>query len=418
MKIAVLCPHFQPDVAPTGEVMTRIVHELAKRGHEMHVVTALPWYEHHRIEPGWHGKLVHTEHTSWGSIRRVHPFPTDKRSISRRALAFGAFSALAGLTGLRGGKVDGVIAMSPPLTLGLTGWGMSVVRRGPLVFNIQDVFPDVAVKLGAITNRTVIGFARTLERISYERADAVTILSEDLRENLVAKLPSRHHQKLRVIPNFVDTDFITPLDRNTAYRRELGLRSRTAVMYAGNVGLSQSLELVVAAARHFIARTDVVFVINGGGSNRPTIEQLAHGLPNIVFGDFQPKARLPEVLATGDLHLVPLKKGLAASSVPSKTYSILAAGRPILASIDRGTEVERLVEAAHCGCTVDPDDEKAFIGALETMLRDPVGLAEQGAAGRRHVQTWASPAAVASAYESLLAELARPGRLGRTGRAR
>ncbi|MGD9793608.1 MAG: glycosyltransferase family 4 protein [Acidimicrobiia bacterium] len=407
MKLAVLCPHFAPDTAPTGEVITRIVTELAARGHELHVVTALPWYRHHAIEPGWGGKLVRTERTHWGSIRRVHPFPTDKRSIVQRAAAFGAFSALAGLTGLRGGKVDGVLAMSPPLTLGLTGWGMARLRRGPLVFNIQDVFPDVAVELGAITNRRIIAVARWLERTSYKRADAVTILSDDLRANLAAKLPARHHDKLRVIPNFVDTELIIPRDRMTDYRRELGLGDRTVVLYAGNVGLSQSLELVIEAARRLAHRDDVVFLINGGGSGRPTFEAMAEGLDNVRFGDFQPKERLAEVLATGDIHVVPLKKGLAASSVPSKTYSILAAGRPLLASIDPGTEVERVVAAARCGTCVPPDDAEAFVAALTSMLDDRAGRAQMGAAGRSWVEQWASPAAVAEAYEALFEELRR-----------
>ncbi len=210
MKLAVLCPHFAPDIAPTGEVITRIVEELASRGHRIDVVTALPWYEHHRVEPGWRGRPVRTAVVPWGTVTRVHPFPTDKRSIPRRALAFGGFSALAGASGLRGGRVDGVLAMSPPLTLGLTGWAMASARRGPLVFNIQDVFPDVAVELGAITNARVIDAARRLERASYRAADAVTVLSDDLRDNVAAKLPAAQRSKVRVIPNFVDTAAIQP----------------------------------------------------------------------------------------------------------------------------------------------------------------------------------------------------------------
>jgi colanic acid biosynthesis glycosyl transferase WcaI len=408
MKLAVLSPHFAPDMAPTGEVITRVVTELADRGHELHVVTALPWYEHHAVEPEWRGHLVRAETTPWGSITRVHPFPTDKRSIAGRALAFGAFSTLAGVNGLRGGRVDGVLAMSPPLTLGLTGWAMALVRRGPLVFNIQDVFPDVAVELGAITNPAVIAAARRLERLSYRAADAVTVLSDDLRDNVAAKLPPGQGQKVRTIPNFVDTKAITPLDRRTPYRRELGLGDETVVMYAGNIGLSQSLDLLVMAARRLVDHTDVVFVVNGGGSGRPTLEAEAADLPNIRFADYQPKDRLAEVLATGDIHVVPLKRGLARSSVPSKTYSILAAGRPLLASVDPGTEVARVVEKAAAGLTVPPDDPDAFTEALLTLLDGPSRRAEMGASGRAFVERWASPAAVAASYEDLFLELARP----------
>jgi colanic acid biosynthesis glycosyl transferase WcaI len=407
VKLAVLCPHFAPDIAPTGEVITRIVEELAARGHHLDVVTALPWYEHHRVEPEWAGRSARTEIVPWGTVTRVHPFPTDKRSIPRRAAGFAGFSALAGLSGLRGGRVDGVLAMSPPLTLGLTGWAVATARRGPLVFNIQDVFPDVAVELGAITDERVIGAARLLERLTYRRADAVTVLSDDLRDNVAAKLPASQQDKVRVIPNFVDTDAIRPRERVNAYRRQLGLTTETVVMYAGNVGLSQSLDLLVAAAEKLADRDDVVFVVNGGGSGRPALEQRAAGLANFRFVDYQPKERLPEVLAAADIHVVPLKRGLARSSVPSKTYSILAAGRPLLASVDADTEVARVVRRAQSGVHVEPDDPAAFVHALTTLVDAPAQRAAMGAAGRRFVEGWVSPAAVAAAYEDLFAELGR-----------
>jgi colanic acid biosynthesis glycosyl transferase WcaI len=407
VKIAVLCPHFAPDLAPTGEVMSRIVRELAELGDEIHVVTALPWYLHHRVEPEWQGRLVQTERNEWGSITRVHPFPTDKSSIPRRAAAFGAFSALAGLSGLRGGRVDGVLAMSPPLTLGLTGYAMRVARGRPLVFNIQDVFPDVAVELGAIRNQKLITLFRRVEKLSYDRADAVTVLSNDLQDNVVEKIGEHHRSKVRVIPNFVDTDAIRPADRMTAYRRELNIGDETVVLYAGNVGLSQSLDLVVHAARELAGDPSVVFVINGGGSGLETIRAAAADLPNVRFAPYQPRERLAEVLATGDIHLVPLRRGLARSSVPSKTYSVLAAGRPLLASVDPGTEVARLVAAADAGLAVTPDDPAAFLSGLRQLLADPAGCDAMGRSGRAYVESWASPAAVGRAYHDLFAELQR-----------
>jgi len=178
-------------------------------------------------------------------------------------------------------------------------------------------------------------------------------------------------------------------------------------MYAGNVGLSQSLGLLVEAARRFRDRSDVVFVVNGGGSARPAIEQEAVGLTNLRFADYQPKDRLGEVLATGDIHVVPLKRGLARSSVPSKTYSILAAGRPLVASVDGGTEVARVVEKAGAGIAVPPDDPDSFVDALNGLIDRPAERAQMGAAGRTFIEEWVSPAAVATAYEALFGELAR-----------
>jgi colanic acid biosynthesis glycosyl transferase WcaI len=403
LRIAVLCPHFAPDTAPTGEVMTRIVDELAALGHEVHVVTALPWYRDHAVEDGWEGKWVRRERTDWGSVIRVNPFPGgDKRNLARRAAGFVGFSALAGLTSLRGGRVDAVIAMSPPLTIGLTGWVTHLVRRGPLIFNIQDVFPDAAVETGAISNKWIISAARLLERVSYGRSAAVTVLSGDLRDNVAAKVRPSKQSDIRVIPNFVDTAFISPRDRMTALRSELGIGAETVVLYAGNVGYSQSLEMVIAAAR---AMPSLTFLINGDGAARDSLSALSDGLSNVRFSGYQPVARLPEVLATGDIHLVPLKAGLGRVSVPSKTYSILAAGRPVLAAIDPGTEVPRIVAESGGGVCVPPDDLTAFCDALERLASDPEGRQRMSVTGRRWIEQAASPAAVARAYADLVVEL-------------
>jgi colanic acid biosynthesis glycosyl transferase WcaI len=401
MKIVVLGPHFAPDTAPTGRVLTRIVEELAARGHELHVVAALPWYRDHALEPGWGGRLVRRETTDWGTIARVHPFPgRDKRNLWRRAAGFAGFSALAGWTGLGAGgwlrRADAVLAMSPPLTMGITGRLVAWSHRAPLVFNIQDVFPDAAVETGAITNRRVIAVAGWLERLSYRVADAVTVLSDDLRANVVAKCPTA---RVVTIPNFVDTDTVRPADRMTPYRAELGIGSEPVLLYAGNVGFSQSLDLLVETARRC---PDLTVVINGDGAARPELERQAAGVRNIRFAGYVPDARLSELLATGDIHAVPLRQGLGRVSVPSKVYSILAAGRPVVAAIDEGTEIPKLLEAAGAGIAVAPDDPDRFVEAVRRLAGDTEAAARMGRDGRAWVLGAASPAVVAGAYESLI----------------
>ena len=415
MNLLVLCPHFDPDLAPTGVVMTRIAHELIERGHRLHVVTSLPWYQQHAIEPGWEGSLVRTEVVPWGRISRVHPFPTDKRNIPARALAFGGFTAIA--TAVASGtrtRPDAVLAMSPPLTIGPAGRIAATLRRAPLVFNIQDVFPDVAVELGLLSGTRVIAATKQLERISYRMSDAVTVLSDDLADNVRTKITRGLSEerarvqadKVHVIPNFVDTERIRPAARENEYRARYGLSGHRVVMYAGNVGFSQSLDLVLGAASDLRdTHPDVVFVINGGGAARPELEIAAAGMDNVRFIDMQPIERLPEVLAAGDVHVVPLRRGLARSSVPSKLYSILAAGRPVVASVDEGTEVARTIDTARAGIAVPPDAQEPFTAALRELLDDEGRRERMGAAGRLFVEGWASPAAVARSYEELFASL-------------
>ncbi len=412
MRILVLCPHFAPDTAPTGTVMTAIVDGWIAAGHEVHIVTSLPWYRHHAVEDGWTGRAVRTERTSWGSVRRVHPFPTDKTNIPARAAGFAALTSLLTLGAVfRRAKVDVVMAMSPPLTLGVAGWITARLRRVPFVFNIQDVFPDVAIELGVIEKRWMISLFSWLERFTYRRSDAVTVLSDDLADNLRAKLgPVDGPRLVHVIPNFVDTDLIRPDAAGAGeYRGEYGLGAALVVMYAGNVGFSQSLGLVVDAARHFhdAGRDDVLFVINGGGSAREDLEASAGGLPNLRFVDFQPAERLPAVLAAADVHVVTLRTGLARSSVPSKFYSILAAGRPVVASVDVGSELARVVERTGAGIAVPPDDPGAFIGALEDLLSDGERRRVAGATGRQFVEQWLTSRSVADSYSQLFVQVQR-----------
>ncbi|MEY3802829.1 MAG: hypothetical protein RLZZ51_1111 [Actinomycetota bacterium] len=390
-------------MAPTGVVMSRIVHELANRGHELHVVTSLPWYRKHQVEQGWSGALWRVEKTNWGSITRVQPFAgKTKSNLLRRAVGFILFSYLVGLRALFAGKVwrrvDGVLAMSPPLTLGLIGWHTKLFRGGKLVFNIQDIFPDAAIETGAITNKKIISFASWLERTSYKCSDSVVLLSDDLANNVQSKLEQKFHKRVKVIPNFVDTQAITPMSRMTNYRTELRIDDALVVMYAGNVGFSQSLEMLVSAAREL---PQLIFVINGEGAARESLNKSAHGLSNVRFGDYQDVSRLSEVLATGDIHVVPLKRGLGSVSVPSKTYSILASGRPVLAAVDLDTEVPRILAAADAGVCVEPDNSAAFISALRAMTLDPKTLSEMGERGRKWVENHASPASVAQRYEAL-----------------
>jgi colanic acid biosynthesis glycosyl transferase WcaI len=257
------------------------------------------------------------------------------------------------------------------------------------------VFPDAAVETGAITNKKIIAAARWLERVSYHRSDAVVVLSEDLRANVVAKIAARHVSKVHVIPNFVDVERITPMNRMTDYRQDLGIGAEQVVMYAGNVGYSQSLGMLIHAAREL---PGVTFVINGDGAARADLEQEARGVSNVHFSGYQPRERVAEVLASADVHVVPLRTGLGAVSVPSKTYSILAAGRPVVAAIDGGTEVTRILAASGAGISVPPDDPEALTRAIETMLKSTSSAEQAGAAGRKWVEDHVSPAIVARSY--------------------
>ena len=406
MRIQVISPHFAPDIAATGRMMTGIVEGLAAEGHELHVITSLPFYRSNDVEPDWRGKWVRQQETAWGRVTRVHPFPVPKASLAHRAVGFAGFTGLTTLHAVaERWRPDVVFAMSPPLTLGLAGWVAARRRRVPFVFNVQDIFPQVTVELGMLTNRRSIAFFEAMERFIYRRADAVTVLSDDMRDTVVAGLDDGDASRVSVIPNFVDHDWIRPGPRHNSFRSELGLTDETVVMYAGNLGFSQPLESIAAAARAFAHRPDVRFVVVGDGARREHFARLAAELTNLHLVPFQESARMPEVLAASDIQLVPLRSGLTRCSVPSKFYANLSAGRPVVVSVDTGSELDRVLAEIPAGLAVGPGDDAAFITAITELVDDPARAREMGATGRRWIESWSTPRAIGARYGALFEAL-------------
>ena len=409
MRLLVITPHFEPDTAPTGIIVTSLVDQWVKQGHQIEVITSLPWYEKHEIENHWKGKLFRREEKESVTVTRLHPFPQDKNKLFQRLMSFLAFSFLAVITSLsKRGPFDAVVALSPPLTLGTVGKVAAVRHRCKLILNLQDIFPDVAVTLGKIKSRSSIKVLEKFEKFTYNGSDAITVLSKDLEENVNKKIDRKKNPpQIAVIPNFLISSSIKPQDRLTNYREEHQLGEKFVVMYAGNLGNSQSFELITKAAKKHEERDDIVYVINGGGVMSNQLKQQANVLKNLVVIDYQPVERLSEVLATADLHLVPLRTGLGDVSVPSKIYSIFAAGRPVIASVDSGTEIERIVAESEGGIAVPPDDFDSFIFALESLIENSGLLKEMGNKATVWLENCYSSKTIADDYLDLIRLLNR-----------
>lgn len=405
MRINIFCPHIWPDTAPTGEVMRQLVERWAGAGHECNMVSSLPWYRRHRVEEKWHGSLWHRQVTDWGSVLRLHPCaPASKANLTRRAAGFATFGAYAAVVGLSAlPAADVTFAMSPPLTLAAAAAISAAARRTPLVLNLQDLHPDAAVTTGVVANPYAIAALRWLERRTYSAATAITVLSQATRTAVVERAPTA--TRVEVIANFANTETIAPGDRDNAYRRELGISPDTVLfLYAGNVGFSQPLGLVEAAARRLAGRRDICFVVNGDGAAMGEVRRWADGLENVIVRSYQPVERLSEVLAAADVHLVLLAPGLGDVSVPSKVYAAFGARRPVLVGADPGSEISRIVETAGAGLTIDPSDEGAFVSAV-SQLADDKQSRSQMAANAFNAATRHTPDIAAAAYLRLFAEL-------------
>lgn len=423
MRIAAFVPHLWPDTAPTGDVATQLVDHWAQTGHHVDVVTSLPHYEHHAVEPAWRGRLMRRQVTPWGSVRRVSPcLVSGKANLVGRALSFGAFGALAAVGGLAtltyaadgtrqlrrsaSGKPDVVWVMSPPLTLAPSAGLLAKATGVPLVLNLQDVHPDAAIVSGAISKGPVADALKLLERASYALADAVVVVGAAMRE-LVAE---RIRGPVRVIENFAPADAHAPTPRLNAYRRSLGVADGTLVFgYAGNVGYSQPLDLIIDAATRLRDRTDVHFVINGGGHRFDEIAAVASGLPNLTVRPFQPAEAVNEVRAAADVHLVLLAAGLGNVSVPSKTYAAFAASRPVLAASDAASDLATLVGSSGAGRWIELSgdaqrDGRRFADAVAEMANDRRELAASAARAAARARTGGASVA-AAAYVQLFADV-------------
>jgi colanic acid biosynthesis glycosyl transferase WcaI len=215
---------------------------------------------------------------------------------------------------------------------------------------------------------------------------------------------------MALVYDWVDTDLIQPLPRDNGFAREHNLADGFVVLYAGNIGLSQGLEHVLAAAELLADHPDFHFVLVGDGAGR---EQLAaqaeqRRLVNVQFLPFQPRARLPEVLATADVSLVTLRHGVGSGSLPSKTFSILASGRPVLASVDEGSETWNLVERAEAGLCVPPESPAQLAKAILRLSQDDDLRERLGQNGRAWAERYHSPQSAAEQFEKLLVEVGKP----------
>lgn len=407
MRILFLTLYYAPDPAANAVIITRLAEDLQAKGHEVTVICAMPHYDTNCIWPAYRKKLIQHERSTNGiDIYRVWlHVPKKKRNLLGRLLNYISFNIMSTLAGLFVRKPDVIITPSPPLTIGLSAWLLGLLRQAPYVYNVQDIYPDVAVRLGALTNPRIIRAFEIMERFIYRHAKAITVISHGFKRNLLAKkVPEA---KLAIIPNFVDTDFVTPCSKNNEIARRESLVGPFVVLFAGNVGLSQGLEHVLDAAHALRHEQDIQFLIVGNGSSKPHLEEQAAllGLSNVKFLPFLPREDVPNLYASSDLCLIPLRKGIAQESVPSKALTIMAAGRPILASVDTPSDIADLIERAGCGVCVPPEDPESLAGAILELRDARERCQTMGAKGRDYVCEHFAPEKVSQQYAYLLADV-------------
>jgi len=300
-------------------------------------------------------------------------------------------------------RPDVVLAWTDPPLIGLVAAMAAKTRKVPFVLDMQDIFPDVAIQLGRLTNPAIIQMLRWTARRQFSSAIRVVSLGRDMVRRLeTLGVPSK---KIRTVSNWADGSLIRPLSRSSPMREAWGFGSSFVVMHSGNIGLSQNLETVVGAAALLRTSTDILFAIVGDGAAKARLmeEATRRGLTNVRFLSFQPKESLSESLGAADVHLVSLKRGLEGFIVPSKVYGIMAAGRPFIAAVDSDSEAAQIVDEFACGIRTEPDDPGALAEGILRMRE--ASREEMGRLGRlAFEQRFDRPIATTS-YRELLEEV-------------
>ena len=379
MRIGILTQYYVPEIGAPQARLSELAQGLAARGHELVVVTAMPNYPTGRIHEGyggWHRR----EWIRDVDVHRLPLYPSNSPGAARRMASYLSFVATSAVAGRAcfGRRLDYLLCESPPLFLGLSGVWLARRCRARFVFNVSDLWPESAVRLGWRRDAAVVRMAFRLEAFCYRHAWVVTGQSRGIVADVRARFAST---RCELLSNGVDTDAFSP-DRAAAERtRQLRNGRAVAVLYAGLFGLAQRLEQVVEAGAA-LRGADIQINLMGDGPEREILAtRIAElGLENVRLLPPSPRAAMPEWVASADLVLVTLGMELP-GAVPSKIYEAMASGRAIV--IAASGEAAAVVDDAGCGVTVAPGNVAGLADAIGRLAGDPARRAALGHAGRR-----------------------------------
>ena len=380
---------------------------LAERGHEVVVITGFPNYPAGKLYPDTRLRLWKWEILDGIRILRVPLYPDHSRSVVRRALNYGSFAVAAALLGsVLGGPVEVIFAEHPPLTIGLAAWVIGRLRRVPFLYAVNDLWPESVEATGMVRSSRVLDNLGRLERLVYRRAAAIAVISPGFKANLAGKgVPP---EKVHVIPHWADESLYRPVPPDPRLAENLGMAGCFNVVFAGQLGLAQGLDVVLDAADELSDLPDVQFVLVGDGTDADRLRQAAgqRNLRNVHFLGRQPAARMPDIFAVSDALLVNLRDDpLFRITIPSKTIAYLACGRPVLMAVEG--DAAEVIRAAAAGVTCRAGSGKELAGAVRRLRAMPrTVLEDMGRAGRAAFLAAYSRSVLLDRYEAILSELA------------
>ncbi|MDW5266894.1 MULTISPECIES: glycosyltransferase WbuB [Acidobacteriaceae] len=386
MRILIYGLNYAPELTGIGKYTGEMSSWLVARGHDVHVVTAPPYYPAWSIREDYRGKLYRTEKVPGEPVVYRTPLYVPAKPTGVKRMVH-LFSFMLGSLPVMLREIfwqpQIVFTVEPtffgaPLAL-LVAQGSGAASW----LHVQDFEVDAAFDLGLLPAEGLVhDFALGLEEFFTQAFTRVSSISHKMVERALAKgVPVA---RTILFPNWVDVDAIHPQARDTAnsFRRELALEDKIILLYSGNMGAKQGLELLAPLARTFEDDPRVHFLFCGDGAFRPQLETLVAHLPNVTLLPLQPFSRLNDLLNAADIHLLPQRAGAADLVMPSKLTGMLSSGRPVIATADAGTQVAQVVEG--CGLVVPAEDAPALHAAVQQLIDDEALRRQLGAAAREY----------------------------------
>lgn len=414
MQVLLYGLNYEPELTGIGKYSGEMAHWLADRGHRVQVVTAPPYYPEWRIRDGHSGsRYVNDTSASQPrlSVLRCPLWVPPKVSGKTRILHLMSFALSSGpaLLWLALKQRPTVIMLVvPTLVCAPAVVLVGKLLRIPIWLHVQDFEIDAMHAMGiASTGSWARRMSLAIESWLMKRFDRVSSISPNMVSRLISKgVPP---QRAVEFPNWVDVTMISPQPTgrlNNPVRQKLDLPDdAVVVLYAGNMGMKQGIEVVLSAARQLSDHTRLRFVLAGAGAALEHLKQQAEGLDNVQWLPLQPLELLNDLLNMADIHVLPQRADAADLVMPSKLTGMLASGRPVIGTADAGTQLGQVLNA--CGVRVAPGDAPALAQALAALADAPGERATLGAKGRQYALDHLSHTAVLTAFESDLLQAAK-----------
>ncbi len=386
MRILLYGLNFSPELTGIGKYSGEMVEWLNEHGHDVRVIAAPPYYPDWKVWDGYCSYWYTREKLGENSYLFRCPVWVPKRPTAiKRILHLTSFS----LTSLPIAvaqffwKPDLVLSIEPPLFIAPTALFLSKTCNSKSWLHIQDFEIDAAFSLGILKSTGVRRFVTTLELALMKCFDVVSSISGKMIEQL--KIKGLDADNVRFFPNWVDVEKIFPLKRPSIFRENLRIEpDKKVLLYSGNMGEKQGLDILINTARKLQDREDILFVLCGNGGEKKSLKASASDLQNILWLDLQPMDKLNDLLNFADIHLLPQLAGAADLVMPSKLTGMLASGKPIIATAHKGTEVASVVDGR--GLVVAPENSDALVEAIKKLIDDESLMATFGCAARKYAE--------------------------------